>query len=112
LQLFQLLLKLVQRPNKTPPKYSPNGLTYLNGNIPVIAAVTFTNFCEPASVLLSEAVINLNAPTTTPTANANKPIAAPTGVAKRTNEAFTIPYTPLVIPLNDVVNKLPAPPAS
>jgi hypothetical protein len=28
-------------------------------------------------------VINLNAPTTTPTANANKPIAAPTGVAKR-----------------------------
>jgi hypothetical protein len=30
-----------------------------------------------------EAVINLNAPTTTPTANANKPIAAPTGVAKK-----------------------------
>jgi hypothetical protein len=29
LQLFQLLLK-VQRPNKTPPKYSPNGLTTLN----------------------------------------------------------------------------------
>jgi hypothetical protein len=26
-------------------------------------------------------------------------IAAPTGVAKKTNEAFTIPYTPLVIPL-------------
>jgi hypothetical protein len=30
LQLFQLLLKLVQGPNKTPPKYSPNGLTTLN----------------------------------------------------------------------------------
>jgi hypothetical protein len=52
-------------------------------NTPVIAAVTLASFCEPASVLLSEAVINLNAPTTTPTANANKPIAAPTGVAKK-----------------------------
>jgi hypothetical protein len=28
----------------------------------------------------------------------NKPIAAPTGVKRKTNEA-TIPYTPLVIPL-------------
>jgi hypothetical protein len=33
-------------------------------------------------------------------------------VLQKTNEAFTIPYTPLVIPFNDVVNKLPAPPAS
>jgi hypothetical protein len=32
-------------------------------------------------------------------------------LVKQANEAFTIPYTPLVIPLNDVV-KLPAPPAS
>jgi hypothetical protein len=27
LAAFQKLLKLVQGPNKTPPKYSPNGLT-------------------------------------------------------------------------------------
>jgi hypothetical protein len=38
---------------KTPPKYSPNGLTTLNSpwNTPVIAAVTLASFCEPASVL-------------------------------------------------------------
>jgi hypothetical protein len=49
--------------------------------------------------------------TTTTTANANKPIAAPTGVAKRLMKLS--PYhIPLVIPFNDVVNKLPAPPAS
>jgi hypothetical protein len=50
LAAFQKLLKLVQGPNKTPPKYSPNGLTTLNSpwNTPVIAAVTlvlWTSFC-------------------------------------------------------------------
>jgi hypothetical protein len=51
-------------------------------NTPVIAA-TLASFVNQLLYLLSEAVINLNAPTTTPTANANKPIAAPTGVAKK-----------------------------
>jgi hypothetical protein len=46
LAAFQLLLKLVQRTYKKPPKYSPNGLT--TNNLETFQLVAVTLFCEPA----------------------------------------------------------------